>query len=160
MILREMKKHLRNEWGAELTKELEADDLIGMRATSPVSELDVIVSIDKDFKSIPCDLYNPDKSDLGIQKITEEEADYYFMFQTLVGDTTDNYRGCPGVGPVKADNILSGSTGVKDMWEKILVAYDKAGLSSKHALVQARVARILRHGEYVDGKVKLWKPPS
>jgi DNA polymerase-1 len=160
MILKEMKKHLRAEWGAEVIDDLEADDLIGMRATSPVSESSIIVSIDKDFKTIPSDLYNPDKPELGVQRIPTEEANYNFMFQTLVGDTTDNYSGCPGVGPVKATKVLGDSREPFDMWSKVLTAYDKAGLSSKHALVQARVARILRHGEYDNGKVKLWKPPS
>ena len=80
-----------------------------------------------------------------------------FFFQTLVGDSVDNYKGCPGIGPKKATELLL-SKGVK--WQTIIDAYDKAGLSEDHALVQARVARILRYNDYDHDKqeVKLWEP--
>ena len=161
MILGEMKRHLATAWGGESEEGLEADDLIGMEASAMPSEISpIIVSIDKDFKSVPCRLYNPDKADLGVVEITEEKADYWFMTQVLTGDTSDNYGGCPGVGPKKAEKILENKTTLYDMWQAVLKAYDSSGLSSKHALVQARVARILRHGEYEDGQVKLWSPPK
>jgi len=158
MILGELRKHMENAWKASVTPTLEADDAIGIEASS--NSESVIVSIDKDFKTVPCNLYNPDKPELGVVAITEQKADYWFMYQTLVGDSTDNYGGCKGVGPKKAEKVLEGKQTLFDMWQAVLTAYDAAGLSSKHALVQARVARILRHGEYSDGKVKLWSPPK
>jgi DNA polymerase-1 len=159
-----MKRHLETAWGGESEKGLEADDLIGMAASSAVSsELSpIIVSIDKDFKTVPCRLYNPDKPELGVIEITSEQADYWFMYQTLTGDSADNYKGCPGVGPKKAEKLLEDKTTLYDMWQVVLKAYDSSGLSSRHALTQARVARILRYGEYNFGmgKVKLWHPPK
>ena len=122
--------------------------------------LQELLNQQKDFKAIPCKLYNPDKPELGVEDITEGAADRHHMFQTLVGDSSDNYKGCPSVGPVKANKILDDCDGAEETWEAVLKNFDKAGLSSKHALVQARLARILRHGEYdfETRKVKLWQP--
>ena len=164
MILGEMKRHLETAWGGESEKRLEADDLIGMAASRTASSefSPIIVSIDKDFKTVPWRLYNPDKPELGVVEITDEQADYWFMYQTLTGDSSDNYGGCPGVGPKKAEKLLENKTTLYDMWQVVLKAYDSSGLSSRHALTQARVARILRYGEYNFGmgKVKLWNPPK
>jgi len=132
-----------------------------MAATAPEANGSIIVSVDKDFKSIPCRLYNPDKPEEGIVEVTKDEADRYHLYQTLVGDASDNYKGCPSVGPVKALKILDSCDSYEECWVKILDSFDKAGLSSKHALVQARLARILRDGDYdfESKKVKFWKPP-
>ena len=44
----------------------------------------------------------------------------------------------------------------------VLAAYEKAGLGPDYALTMARLARILREGEYDFDKeeVKLWIPPK
>ena len=160
MILGALRKHLRSKWGAEMEDGLEADDLIGIAATSPESNGSIVVSIDKDFRSVPCKLYNPDKPEEGVRDITKEDADAYHFYQTLVGDSSDNYKGCPSYGPKKAEALLMKCANKGEAWEKILQVFDGAGLSSKHALTQARVARILRFGDYdfETEKVKLWKP--
>tara|TARA_R100000808_G_scaffold1960_3_gene8337 strand:- start:9206 stop:9964 length:759 start_codon:yes stop_codon:yes gene_type:complete len=160
MILPALREHLLEKWSASIEEGIEADDLIGIAATSPEANGSIVVSVDKDFKAIPCKLYNPDKPELGVEDITEGAADRHHMFQTLVGDSSDNYKGCPSVGPVKANKILDDCDGAEEIWEAVLKNFDKAGLSSKHALVQARLARILRHGEYdfETRKVKLWQP--
>ena len=45
------------------------------------------------------------------------------------------------------------------MWSIVVDTYEKNGLGEKDALQQARVARILRYGDYdkATGKVKLWQ---
>ena len=42
----------------------------------------------------------------------------------------------------------------------MVAAYEKAGMTEEEALVQARVARILRNAEYTrkTGEVILWTP--
>jgi DNA polymerase-1 len=149
-----------DKWGAELEDGIEADDLVGIAATEPESNGSIAVSVDKDFKAIPCKLYNPDKPEDGVVEVSEEEANRHHFFQTLVGDSSDNYKGCPSIGPVKANKLLDGCESEEEVWEMILNNFDKAGLSSKHALVQARVSRILRHGDYdfETKKVRLWQP--
>src|SRR5262249_40632645 len=120
----------------------------------------IIVSADKDMKTIPGEHYDPNKRELGVVTVSRLEADGYHMMQTLTGDTTDGYTGCPGVGPKKAEKILGDEPHL--WWHRVVEAYDKAGLSEAEALTQARVARILRATDY-DFKLKkpiLWTPPG
>lgn len=139
---------------------LEADDVMGIVSTHPrkYTEFDrIIVSIDKDMQTIPGWLFNPDKDDEP-RWITESEADYYHLLQTLTGDTCDNYKGCPGVGPVKAHKLLLEHP--EDPWGAIVSAYESKGLTEADALVQAQVARICRYSDYNyhTKEVILWKP--
>ncbi len=140
---------------------LEADDIVGIFATNldfaPEYEK-VIVSEDKDLLTIPGQHYNPREPDKGVFPVTQEEATHNHLMQALCGDASDGYKGCPGVGPVKAEEILA--AGKLDPWAAIVAAFAKAGLTEDDALVQARVAHILT-GEYYDlgtGKLTLWHP--
>ena len=84
------------------------------------------------------------------------------MIQTLTGDQVDNIKGCPTVGEVKARRILAPHMhSYKEMWEAVVDTFKKNGLSEKVALMEARMARILRASDY-DFKTKkpiLWSPP-
>ena len=132
---------------------LEADDTLGILATNGECSRNIIVSVDKDMLTIPCEYYNMDKE--VTETVDTKLADYMHLYQTLVGDSTDNYKGCPGVGPKKAADILKIPS-----WSRVVTAFEKAGLTSDDALVQARVARILRANEYNfdTGEVILWEP--
>ena len=100
------------------------------------------------------------RADEGFIEVTPEEADRWFYMQTLTGDATDGYSGCPGGGPKKAEAILEAAG--ENPWPAIVAAYEKAGLSEEAALQQARVARILRASDYNFKKKEpiLWKPQS
>lgn len=134
---------------------LEGDDLLGIAATSR-SDV-IVVSLDKDLKTVPGYHYNFGKEEFF--EITEEQADYWHMLQTLTGDATDGYAGCPGVGPKTAEKILKDKP-KEEWWEAVVKAYAKAGLGEEEALVQARVARILRSSDYnaTEKQVILWSP--
>lgn len=151
---------------------LEGDDILGILATQPKSKWiegkACIVSIDKDMATIPGFLYNPNKPDLGVRRITQYDADRFWMYQTLTGDTADNYPGCPGIGPKKADAALAGWVASDDprylewAWGRVVEAYESKGFTAGDALLQARLARILRHGDYnfTTGDIRLWEPPK
>lgn len=136
---------------------LEGDDILGILSTSDkiIRGQKIIVSVDKDFKTIPGYFYNPDKDDKP-EFFDVDAANYWHMMQTLTGDVTDGYPGCPGMGPKKAEKLLDGVWN----WETIVAAYEKAGLTEEDALTQARCARILRAEDYDFKKkeVKLWEP--
>jgi DNA polymerase-1 len=137
---------------------LEGDDILGLWATDPkVKGKKVVVSHDKDLQSVPGYLFNPDREDEGVRKISREQADRFHLYQTLVGDRVDGYAGCKGIGPVSAERILNAFDGG---WAAVQAAYNDAGLTEVDALVQARVARILRHREFNfrTNQVKLWEP--
>ena len=135
---------------------LEADDVIGLTATNPRNKNVVIVSEDKDLLTIPGRIYNPRSETY--TNVSPEMAHRTHLMQTLTGDTTDNYKGCPGIGAVKAEKILNESCS----WEAVVAAYTAAGLTEADALTQARVARILQHKEFypLTGEVRLWTPTS
>jgi|TARA_R110002074_G_scaffold132806_1_gene276352 DNA polymerase-1 len=157
MTLGALKGWLIDEYDAELTEPYEADDLIGIAATDDTET--IIVSEDKDFLCVPCRLYNPRHSDRGVVTVSLDMADRYFYSQVLTGDASDNYKGCPQVGPVKADKILDAAEA--DYWPAVVTAFEKAGLCVDDALVQARCARILRVGDLIPYQEEppLWTPP-
>ena len=132
---------------------LEADDVLGILATKN-PDTTIIVSDDKDLMQIPGRHLVGDE----VIVVTERAADKMFYTQVLTGDPVDNYPGCPGVGKVKAEAILSKPEAIEDPWDFIVEAYEKAGLTEKDALVQARCARILRCTDWNEKKQKviLW----
>ena len=135
-----------------MENQLEADDLMGIMATAPDADT-IIVSDDKDMLTIPARLYLPTRGDLIDQ--TPAAADHAFLMQTLTGDSTDGYVGCPGIGPVKAARIL----GTRPDWSLVESTFIKAGLTKDDALTQARLARILRHDDWdaENSEVLLWE---
>jgi DNA polymerase-1 len=141
---------------------LEADDCLGILATGEVAGFmgdKVVCSIDKDMLSFPCNLYNWNHPELGVQVIYESDANRAFYSQILTGDAVDGYPGCPGVGPVRAKKLLADAD-IDSAWGIIVKAYEKKGLTEKDALIQARVARILRSEDYnfVNKTPILWVP--
>lgn len=139
---------------------LEGDDIMGILATKPGAGDTVMVTIDKDLKTIPGRHYNF-RQDLHFE-VTEAEADQFHLLQTLMGDQTDGYPGCKGIGPKKAENILPDPIeDVEEAWREIVVpAFEKAGMDEAFALSQARVARILRASDYKPktNEVIPWTP--
>jgi DNA polymerase-1 len=145
------------QWAAEhytvvRYPKLEADDALGLECHLDPSDF-VLISPDKDMKQIACRLYNGDVE----VTVTPEEADYWFWTQVITGDPVDGYKGIPGVGAVGAKKILDTT---EDPWQAVLASYEKAGLSFDDAIRNARLARILRPGEYNSTTKEpiLWTP--
>lgn len=170
LVLKTIRQWMIEEHGAFLRPGLEGDDCMGILATwSGLKGEKVIVSIDKDMKTIP-GLFCQDLSK-GIIEISQTDANYWHMMQTLTGDATDGYPGCPGIGPKKAEAILDHSkhgpidpelSFMEWAWRQVYVTFTKAGLNESEALLQARLARILTADLY-DFKNKapiLWVPPA
>lgn len=164
------KDYMENDYRSYRKPGLEADDIMGILNTHPtlIPGKKVTVSEDKDLATIPGWLFNPAK-DTKPRFITPDMADYFHFYQTLVGDSTDNYKGCPGIGPVKAEALLEKHCHRGDntlafdtyfAWEAIVELFIAKGLTEEDALLQAQVARICRHTDYdfKEGKVILWKP--
>lgn len=163
--LKPLKEYLKHSFKSYEKPGLEADDCLGILATHPslVQGRKVIVTTDKDLRTVPGLHYNPDK-DAQIVEQPEAAADYFFYTQVLTGDPTDGYPGCRNVGPKRAEKILNGvfEDGPEATWQAILEAYEAKGFDEDFALSQARVARICRHVDYdfKRKKVKLWTPIS
>ena len=157
IILRQVKKWIIDEMDGQMWANLEADDIISILATDKeMDEETIIVSIDKDFKSVPGIFYDYNRGEY--HQPTEEEADNYHLVQTIAGDHTDGYSGVPGIGLTRAERLLQkeGYT-----WETVTKCYEKAGLSEQDALTNAWMARLLRAENYsfrTNTIKKLWTP--
>jgi len=134
---------------------LEADDVMGIMGSVKGTKA-IVVSDDKDLKSVPCRLYRPQTEER--HEISVAEADRQFFTQTLTGDVTDGYSGCPKIGPKTAEKVL----GMSPNWRLVVNAFQKEKLDFNYALTQARLARILRSTDWDDekGQVILWEPAA
>lgn len=137
MCYADVKKYLEERYDCCSIPTLEADDVIGLLATTFEGE-EIHISGDKDYKTIRGVFYDFIHGDL--YNLSKEDADYWFYMQCLVGDTADNYSGCKGIGAKTAEKLLTkeGAT-----WETVLKAYSKA-MTAEDARVQGAIARILR----------------
>ena len=155
---------LMSEFPSLRVAQLEADDLLGILQTEKNAQdtATIIASIDKDLMQIPGWHYNWNQDDKPVF-VDELGGAYLHMFQTLIGDATDGYPGCPKIGPKKAAEILPRDVLADQLetWSRIVTAYEQAGQTEEEAIANARMARILRCGEYEHQpkrKVKLWLP--
>ena len=102
----EMREYLIEYFGAELITGMETDDACGIEQWANKDRSTCIVSIDKDLDMIPGWHMNYVKNEL--YYVDLPTANYNFWKQVLTGDTTDNIRGIPKVGPKTAEKILAG----------------------------------------------------
>ena len=157
IILRQVKQWIIDEYDGQMWANLEADDVISILATDKeMDEETIIVSIDKDFKTVPGIFYDYNRGEY--HHPTEEEADNYHLVQAIAGDHTDGYSGVPGIGVTRAERLLE-----KDgyTWETVAKCYEKAGLTEQDALMNAWMARLLRAENYsfrTNTIKKLWTP--
>lgn len=151
------RKHLVESHKAEMVYGLEADDLIGLMLTGSMKDRrGIAVSLDKDLRTIPGWHYNPSKDDPPFE-VDELSANRWWFTQTLTGDAVDGYPGARGIGPAKAEKLLAQGKSQAHFWGQVV-----KGFKGNHsaALEQARLARILRRGDYdrESRTVLLWHP--
>jgi DNA polymerase-1 len=188
ICLARMRQHFADAYHTVSRPRLEGDDVLGILATHPdfIPGRKIIVSVDKDFFSIPGEFAKVGvDGSVTLHQVSQEQADRFHLIQTLAGDASDGYPGCPGVGHQKAEALLAGgrvlvpreytvSRGARrgeteirweegppgSPWEIVVSAYARAGLTEEDALIQARVARILRATDYDFNLNKpiLWRP--
>lgn len=172
-----------------LEASLEGDDVMGIIGSNPGqfnAQKAVLVSCDKDFKTIPdCDFLWCTTGN--ILKQTMETADYWHIFQTIKGDITDGYSGIPGWGDtteefLKEPFIVEPVTSIlksgknkgqevtkwvkrqpestETLWDCIVSIGAKAGMTEEDIIKQGQMARILRDTDYniETGEITLWQP--
>lgn len=168
---------------------LEGDDVMGIIGSNSKAfgfGKAVLVSCDKDFKTIPdCDFLWCTTGNILVN--TQESADFWHMFQTIKGDITDGYKGIPGWGDTaegfledpfvtfpETSVLRSGKNkgqevtkwvkrapdASESLWDCIVSIGAKAGLTEDDVITQARMARILRFNDYdfTTGEITLWMP--
>ena len=136
---------------------LEGDDVLGLLATNGQYKNPIIVSVDKDMRTIPCKLIAAEE----VEHITEKKANRHWFQMSIAGDSTDGIVGVKGTGMVTATKLLADTPDTIDaLWSKVDETYTKKGYTLADAILNARLTRILREGDYDynTGTVKLWNP--
>ena len=181
---RALRSEILTEDTAFMFSQIEADDLMGIFATMPEARQDpvVIASGDKDLMQIAgvhvwMDTGKSPEPEPGltveyssgsiIKTNTIEHAERFTYRQYLSGDPTDNIPGCPSVGDKRATEIAAGLpiNEPVDCWQEIVRTYEQKGKveqPSDFATLQARLVRVMRHGEYdfSTNAVIPWTPPT
>lgn len=187
LCVKEIKQGLADKFHSLWLPNIEADDVLGIMATCPdihAEYVPIVVSIDKDLKTIPSLFLNPDKMQKP-KEITKEEANLFFYSQAIAGDVTDGFTGAPGFGMGTARKLLEDRTRIlmkphtisrgprkgtvemrqekvpeDDLWAIVVSCYESVGLTEEDALMNARMARILTSELWDKEKqeVILWEP--
>ncbi len=160
--LKEIKEKLLEHYPGEMCEAYEADDLVVMlKRTNPTKY--VLCAIDKDVLGAVggkhFNYYKNEKFDIDMkwQATSHASASVFHYKQTLMGDTTDNIPGVPGIGPVKAEKILEGLTKPKELWAAVVKTFISKNLTEKEALRDCRLVNM--HQLTIDREIVLWTPP-
>ena len=144
----DLKSDIAKEYeGCILTDNCEADDMVRVWAEEcKAANLDaIVVSVDKDLDCITGLHFNPRKQT--IYTIEEDFADWFYWKQIIMGDSTDNIPGIEGVGPKKAEAILTGLTTTKERKQAVCKAYHNKYKEEGYAymIANGRLIHIWRH---------------
>ena len=101
-VLNELQNYVIERYDGIRGYGVETDDLVAtywktLSTTFSRAEV-IIVSIDKDYKQLPCIIYDYHIKKQCYYDITEQEAKNFFYTQMIVGDTADNVNYCKGYG--------------------------------------------------------------
>src|SRR5258708_8577850 len=112
-----LKEYLVKDWDARIAHGMEADDALGIEQ----EESTIIASIDKDLLQVPGQHYNFVRKEF--QEVTPFEGMRYFYTQVLTGDSVDNIKGCPKIGPIKAAQALLVKGTEEEIYKKVIELY-------------------------------------
>lgn len=102
---KEIIEYMGDVWKAEFVQGMESDDAICIEQHKNTDKGTVIVSIDKDIlQGMYGWNYNPMRDELKFT--TVGEANNFFFWQMMVGDSSDNIPGITGIGDKRATAVL------------------------------------------------------
>ena len=101
-ILNELQEYVKFQYESISGYGIETDDVVAtywnnLKETLGRDQI-IIVSIDKDYKQLPCIMYNYHLKHQCYYDIDEEQAKRNFYTQMITGDTADNVNFCKGYG--------------------------------------------------------------
>lgn len=114
-----IRMRLITEWYFLTLPFMEADDIISIAAHLVTDCVPVVCSPDKDLWQIPGAHFDYKKGDFA--DVTKQQADYFFAYQMLIGDDSDNVAGLPGFGPKKAKEKLDVVDLSMEFYEKVVL---------------------------------------
>lgn len=103
-----MKEYLNKVWGFVTAQSLEADDIVSALHVLAYAEnpnYSIVLSPDKDLRQNPGHFFDYKKNEL--EYVTPAQARKNLYISMVAGDTTDNIKGIPGLGPDKASKLFA-----------------------------------------------------
>lgn len=195
-------RRLKERWGAVEYCGIEADDIMAARATelqaqAPEEDIVVVASRDKDLRQVPCLHYSwacgdsqPERPTYRVSEVGVVGCDTYispkgdksykltgngmrfFYGQLLTGDSVDNIKGCPRVGPKLATDALAFCNTEEELFNTCVPFYVKVYGDDwkRHLLENARLLFLIRDRSWFTEEVespgvircfltKLWELP-
>jgi hypothetical protein len=164
--------YMHNQYEVVVADGVEADDVMGIEQYSR-PEKTTICTRDKDLRMIPGWHYGWEcgKQREYEKRWVDEEGSLewdgkkltgtgtqFFYAQMLMGDSTDNIPGCPGIGPKRTANILCGYN-VEEMFSLVYKTYRSKGCSEDMILEQGQLLWIVRELDE-EGRPVLWQFPE
>ena len=161
-LLTDCKAYLAEAYESVLWYGLEGDDVLGILHTHPSRAYGetIVISEDKDLRTVEGLLYAPHRDEVGLIDITKLEADQFLCWQTLVGDSTDGYGGCKGIGKASPYALEVLEADADELWDIVVEGYASKGFTEEDAIVQIRCAKILtaEHYDTETKEIHLWTP--
>lgn len=106
----------------------------------------VIVSIDKDFYSVPCNFFRDLNNNTIIENIGKNKAEQHLYYQVLVGDTADNYKGIPNFGDKKYQELIENRKRLT--FNDVVKLFNEYGLTFEDMKYNYRCAEIVNQINY------------
>lgn len=106
----------------------------------------VIVSIDKDFYSVPCKFYRDLPNNDKIMDTNTRSAELNLIKQIMMGDKTDGYYGLPGWGEVKVSKYLEEHQNI--LLGEVMELFKSEGLTSQDYVKNKVCACIIGYKNY------------
>jgi len=138
---------IRNEfskkWNFIPVDGIESDDAVAIVANHYKNDYDeiIIATFDKDLKQIPnTTFYN--MKDHTMLDISELDAARNFYTQLIMGDSTDNIKGIPGMGRVAAKKLLKDCDTEYAMFRKVVITYSEFENKLKEKILTAEYKKI------------------
>lgn len=164
-------------WEIQQREGLEADDLMAIEQCRRPEET-IICTRDKDLRAVPGWHYGwelgnqpqfgPEKVDVlgkirlaGDRKSIKGTGLLFFLSQCLTGDRVDTIPGLAGCGPVRAFELLEGTTTYLDGFNRVREAYRAfyGPLGDEYLLETGRLLWMTRE-LHEDGSPVLWEFPD
>lgn len=120
---------------------MEADDAMAMEQWKNRDKSTVIATIDKDLDMVPGWHYNINSKET--YWVDLDSANYFFFWQMLVGDSTDNIPGIKGKGKARATKLLEPHKGNIDAMRDIVVNLYREQYGDDYAAAYNEVATLL-----------------
>ena len=151
----ELLEYARSKYDTITPHGIEADDLVVWRKTAYPEDY-ILCAIDKDVLYQTVGVHYNYGRDEEVY-VDEWAATKFAYVQTLTGDTSDGYKGCKGIGAVKAEKILADCDTEYDLWRAVVEAYESKGQTEEDALWTMRLANMK---QFNGTEVVLWEPPT